>query len=127
MNRPTKKAPPAERVRAKFAELRSKYLAAQDKVDQFDSALRAKYGSSYQSSWLKAGDRGTMDRLRAARGRVADAFTKHLASFSPRDWEVGVPHHWVCESLTYEDAARPKNETLSVRPPMAYGSTYRMT
>ena len=127
MGNTTKKAPPSERVRAKFAELRSKYLAAKAKIDQYDSALGARYGTSYQSPWLKAGERSTLERLRAARGRVGDAFTKHLASFSPRDWENGVPHHWVCESLTYEDAARPRNETLSVRPPMAYGSTYRMT
>ncbi len=127
MGNTTKRAPPSERVRAKFTELRNKYLAAKAKVDQFDSALRARYGSSYQSSWLKTGERGTMDRLRAARDRVGDAFRKHLESFSPRDWEVGVPLHWILESLAYEDAARPAHEPLSVKPPLAWGHTRHMT
>lgn len=127
MSNPTKKAQSAERARARFAELRSKILAATAKVDQFDSALRAKYGTSYQSSWIKVGERDTLERLRAARGRAGDAFTKHLASFSPRNWDVGVPIHWVWERLTYEDAARPLGEPLSVVPPLAWGHTRHMT
>ena len=127
MSNPTKKAQPAERVRARFTELRSKILAATAKFDQFDSALRAHYGTSYQPSWVKVGERNTLERLRAARSRAGDAFTKHLASFSPRDWDIGVPIHWVWERLTYEDAARPLGEPLSVRPPLAYGATRHMT
>lgn len=109
--------------RERFETLRAKYLAACEKRDGLDSTLRARYGGDYQDSWLKAGDRKALDRLRAACDRAGDAFTAHLASFSPRDWSYGVPCHWVRESLMYEDAARPAGEPLGVVPPLSYGAT----
>jgi hypothetical protein len=37
-----------------------------------------------------------------------------------------VPCVWLYETLSYEDAVRPKSEALSVTPPLAYGATSPM-
>lgn len=110
------------RDRVKFDALRAKYLAAREKRDAVDLALRVKYGGDYQDAWLKAGERTALDRLRAARDRAGDAVFEHVQAISPRDWSYGVPQTWVCESLTFEDAARPVGEALSVVPPLSYGA-----
>ncbi len=113
--------------RARFDALRAKYLAAKKRCDDLDIALAVKFGRSYERSWLKAGDRKALERAQAARDKAGDALFDHVQSFSPRDWSCGVPADWVRESLTYEDAARPAGEALSVTPPLAYGVTAAMT
>lgn len=110
-----------DKVRERFDVLRARYLKARAKYDEFRSTLSFKYGSGYQSSWLKASDREQQRRLFDASDKVGTALTEHIASFSPRDWSYGVPQYWVRESLTYEDAARPVGEPLSVVPPVAWG------
>jgi len=115
--------PSEERLRARFDELRGKYLAAKEKRDALDVEFGSRYGSGYQASWLKAGDRKAQERATAALNKVGDAMFEHVKSFSPRDWSHGVPAYWVRESLTFEDAARPLGEPLSVTPPLSYGST----
>lgn len=117
----------AEKTRARFAELRNKYFEAKVKRDLQDGTLRSKYGAEYQASWLKAGERKLKERLQAALDRAGEKLTDFIATFSPRDWHHGVPVVWVREDLTFEDAARPANEPLSVRPPLSYGSTVRKT
>ena len=109
--------------REKFDVLRAKYLSAKAKRDDTDSRFVARYGSGYQNSWLNAVDRLALHRARTAVEKAGDALTEHVATFSPRDWSYGVPQSWVRESLTYEDAARPVGEPLSVVPPLSYGAT----
>lgn len=111
----------------KFDSLRAKYLAAKSKLDEYRSELRLKYGSEYRDFWLKDGERKRSDRLQASADKVSAAFFEHLQSFSPRDWSYGVPLAWVLEDLAFEDAARPAGETLSVVPPLSYGSTRPVT
>lgn len=119
--------PTTSALAIKFDSLRVRYLAAKVRYGKLDIAFAAKYGSGYQPSWLKAGEHKAKESASAAMSKASDAFYKHLASFSPRDWSYGVPGHWVCESLTFEDAARPKGKPLSVVPPMSYGATRPMT
>ena len=113
--------------RAKFDQLRSKYLAAYAKLHDHDVALRVRYGGNYEKPWLKASDRNALEREHAAVSRAGDAFFKHLQSISPRDWSYGVPIHWLYEKLSYEDAVRPEGQRLSVVPPLAYGATHPRT
>ena len=109
--------------RGRFDALRAKYLSAKAKRDDIDSRFVGRYGSGYQSSWLNAHDQIARNRARSAVEKAGDALTEHVATFSPRDWSYGVPVSWVRESLTYEDAARPVGEPLSVVPPVAWGYT----
>jgi hypothetical protein len=111
----------AAKTRERFEALRARYLDAKAKWAALHDALGDKYGSGYQDSWLRAGERSALARLRKATERWGDAFTEHVATFSPRDWSYGVPQAWVREDLTYEDAARPVGEPLSVVPPVAWG------
>lgn len=112
-----------DRTRERFDALRAKYLAAKAKLDEVSAALATKYGSDYHDAWLKAGERTARQKARDAAEKAGDAFTEHVATFSPRDWSYGVPQSWVRESLTYEDAARPVGEPLSVVPPLSWGAT----
>jgi len=109
--------------RGKFDKLRARYVAVRVKWDEFDSALSRKYGSGFQGSWLKAGERKAKERLGAAMDKAGDAVFEYVQAISPRDWSTGVPAYWVRESLTFEDAVRPVDEPLSVTPPLSYGST----
>lgn len=114
---------PKDRTRERFDTLRAKYLAAKAKLDEVSSALSVKYGSEYRDSWLRVGERKARSKARDAAEKAGDALTDHVATFSPRDWSYGVPQSWVRESLTYEDAARPVGEPLSVVPPLSWGAT----
>lgn len=114
-----------ERNRVKFDALRAKYLAARAKRDAYESVLRARYIGEYENSWLAAAERKKRDRLYAAADKAGAAFLAHVRSFSPRDWDRGVPTYWLYGELTYEDAARPATEPLSVEPPLAFGFSKR--
>jgi hypothetical protein len=113
--------------RAKFDDLRSKYRTAKQKLDEHDSAMRARYGGKYEVAWLRVGERRTLERLRDAVDRAGTAFFAHLQAISPRDWSYGVPTHWLYEDLSFEDATRPADERLSIVPPLSYGSTVPRT
>lgn len=110
----------------KFNALRAKYLAAKEKRDAHDSAMRARYGGDYQDSWLRAGDRSDEERLRSRVWKAGDALLDYVLAISPRDWSYGVPVIWVYEYLAWEDVVRPLGEPLSVTPPLSYGSTVPM-
>jgi len=112
-----------DRTRERFDALRAKYLAAKAKLDEVSSALAVKYGPEYRDSWLRMGERTARQKARDAVERAGDAVTEHVATFSPRDWSHGVPQYWVRGELTYEDAARPAGEPLSVVPPLSWGAT----
>ncbi len=113
--------------RARFDVLRSRYVATEAKRSALDSAHRVKYGRDYSDAWLSRGDAARFESARAASDKAGLAFRAHLTAISPRDWSYGVPCHWVCERLTYEDAVRPANEPLSVVPPLSYGATKART
>lgn len=116
-----------DRARIKFDALRAKHLAARDRFDAVRSDLAARYGAEYLDSWLKPGERSALARCRAALEKSGDALFAHVQSFSPRDWSYGVPVSWVREELTFEDAARPLGEPLSVVPPLSFGSSHPRT
>lgn len=119
-----KKPMSAAKQRERFDRLRARWLAAREKYQAIDRAASLRYGSSYQKSWLSAGDRTKQDRARDAMDKAGSAFFDHVQSISPRDWSHGVPAHWIYEHLSYEDAVRPKSERLSVVPPLSYGATH---
>lgn len=111
---------------AKFASIRARILQARDKRDTLARTLELKYGGyslrpSYMVwQWAKGHEKKKLEQLRAAYDRHAARLFALLAS-APRNWEVGVPYHWVAEDLTFEDAFRPVTEQLSVVPPKACG------
>jgi len=114
-------------AREKFDALRARYLAKQAKLDEQRSAFATKYGSEWKETWLSRADAKKLERLEEAERTAGRAFTDYLATISPRDWSYGVPLQWVLETLTFEDAVRPVGETLSVVPPLSYGSTVPRT
>ena len=109
--------------RARFDELRARYLAQQAKRSAHDDAMRGKYGGDYRTTWLTTGEAKKETKLREASDAAQNAFIDYLTEISPRYWKSGVPVHWLCEELTYEDAIRPVDQPLSVVPPLAYGAT----
>lgn len=114
--------------RDRFEGFRARYLAAVVRLDEASAPMRARCG--YHQDWRQWITRAEGRRLEALHGRVdaaADRLLKHIETFSPRDWRSGTPAHWVYEKLTYEDAARPRSERLSVVPPLAYGHSKPIT
>jgi len=92
--------------------------------DGFDSAMRIKYGSSYQSSWLSAGQEKKLSALRERKYKLDDKIIALLVKISPRGerWMTGAPTWWLTRKLTWEDATRPADEPLSVVVPGSYGN-----
>jgi hypothetical protein len=107
----------------RWDDLHAAYAKAGEAANEYDRQLSRKYGSIYQSSWLKKGDRDKLDALRARADKIGDKIVELLVRVSPRGeaWLSGVPAHWIRSELTWEDAIRPKNEPLSVTPPSAWG------
>jgi hypothetical protein len=108
---------------ARFQALRDRYLRADAALSALRSTFTAKYSGAYDRTWLLKGERDREDRAVAAVDRAGAAFFAYLQSISPRDWSTGVPAHWLCEKLSYDDAVRPRGEPLSVVPPLSYGAT----
>lgn len=96
------------------------YRRAQEALEGVERNLRLQYGDIF---WARAGDRKRLDALRARRDRIANQMIGFLIKYSPRGegWRYGVPLHWICAELTFEDALT--SEALSVVPPLAYGQT----
>lgn len=108
--------------RERFARIRAKILDARDKRAAFDSDLQVKYGSGYSREWCSKGEQAQLLKNTRTYSRECDRMFA-LLDASPRNWREGVPAFWIAESLTYEDAIRPRTEPLSVTPPPAYGYT----
>lgn len=72
-------------------------------------------------SWLTPGEARQLERFADRRSAVSDEFFELLAEIGGRSWTTGVPHWWVMEELTYEDAVTTGE--LATIPPPAYGST----
>lgn len=99
--------------------LRSKWRAERGKASALRQKIEDKYGRPFyiNAPWRK---REMIDRATKREDKAADRIFAWLEKYSPRSWRTGVPAHWVCESLTYDDALTPGR--LSVTPPCAYGS-----
>ncbi len=107
----------------RWDDLHAALAKANDALNELDSALRSKYGSRYENSWLPKGQRDKKERLQAKVDAVRDKIIELLVKVSPRGerWLQGVPSHWLTDQLTWEDAIRPANEPLSVVVPGAWG------
>lgn len=108
-------------MRAKFDAAQARYLEADQKLETLLSRLSLKYGPGMQDAWLTPGERKERRKYIYARDRASYRVFR-LLDASPRDWRRGVPSHWVCTVLSYDDAFRPLNEPLTVTPPKAYGA-----
>ena len=113
----------AKNGRVMFDKLRARYLDRYGKWSEFHTAMRAKYGGDYRESWFTTTETRKDMKLREAMNAAQKAFIDYITEISPRYWKSGVPVHWLCEKLTYEDAVRPVDQALSVVPPLAYGAT----
>jgi hypothetical protein len=106
-------------TQAQFDAKRAKVTTAWNKMMDLRFAIERRYGS-FQLQWCKASERNAYERASVAYDKASDAFYTLLDN-APRDWRRGVPMHWVVMDLSYQDAFRAANETLSVEPPRAYG------
>lgn len=121
---PTRGARGEQASRAKFENLRRRYIGARAALTDAQLELGWRYGHARGwESYLKAAEKRKLERLRAATDRESGKFFDYLESISPRDWSYGVPSHWVIEQLSYDDAVRPVEEPLSVVPPLSHGAT----
>ena len=102
--------------KAKFNRARSAILKAKQALSAYDVELHSKLGP-YASSINNA----KRLKLQASYDRACSRMWTLLEA-SPRRWDSGVPSTWVCEELSYEMACRSLGDTLSVIPPLAYGS-----
>ncbi len=109
--------------RTKFLSIKTRYQIAANDYDALDSALRMKYGSSYQKSWLKSSDVKKLDALTAKKGKLSAQMHDLLARIAPRDWGSGVSSWWVMNKLTWEDAIT--TGPLSTMPDPSYGNSER--
>ena len=110
----------------RWDDLHAALAKADEAVEEIEHQFRLKYGHSYQSSWLKKTDRDKLEKLRDRADKIGEKIFELVDRISPRDWASGVPSWWVRHDLTWEDMIRPKNEPLSVVPPLSYGSTTPM-
>jgi hypothetical protein len=109
------------KIADRWNTLQAAWREADRAQSSFYSELSIKYGSGSEH-WASKTELKKDAQLRARRDRVSEKMYAHLAAHSPRNWESGVPAHWVCRELSAADAFRPKNEPLSVTPPRGYGS-----
>lgn len=111
--------------RARWDNLHATYAAKRAALDELDRELSLKYGGPggrYQTSWLSAGAKTKLERLRASADKVGDKIYDLVTKISPRDWSHGAPAYWIREKLSWEDATRPVNEPLSVVVPAPWGA-----
>lgn len=96
---------------------------ADEALKDFEYSLSYKYGLRYQDTWLSSAQKNKLqklrDRVRSEESKIIDL----LVNVSPRgeQWLHGAPSWWLARKLTWEDALRPANESLSVVVPGAYG------
>lgn len=110
--------------RQRFDSIRRRWLTARDREHAIRGELARKYGrQDPPRTWLTKTEEGRLDRARHTQQRASDAMFWLLEDVSPRSWMALVPHHWVMESLTWEDATTAG--VLSVVPPCGYGACRR--
>jgi hypothetical protein len=109
---------------AKFNSIRKRVLAASERIDAHEDALRRKYGQTRPpAAWLTRTEDRKRETLYAAQSKAWDDMFDLLDIISPRQWRSGIAAAWVAEHLTYEDATT--TGPLSVVPTPGYGSTQR--
>lgn len=108
----------------RWDDLHAKLAAANAVQLAYEIELGAKYGHNFSPSWLSKGQKTKLDALRAKKDKIGDKIIDLLVQVSPRGdtWLSGVPAWWLREKLTWEDAIRPTNETLSVVVPGSWGT-----
>lgn len=101
----------------RFESLQARWRKAQEAVSELSYNLRSRYGNTWSAP---AALRNKYERAQKREHAASDAIFTWLDNNSPRQWRIGVPAHWVCDSLTYADAITA--DALSVIPPPCYGS-----
>jgi hypothetical protein len=113
--------------KARWDKLRASYVQKREAARDFERGLRVRYGADYGShgwrQWITRGEKTRLEKLEAAADKVGDKITEMLPKISPRGdaWYTGAPAWWIREKLSWEDATRPVNESLSVEVPAPYG------
>jgi hypothetical protein len=110
------------RDRARFEAIRARWVKSCDaeRAYRMDVLLR-RYGKMDPPSyWPNATERRRLDTFRRAQDRASDAMFELLDRIGGRYWRSLVPHWWVMEDLSYEDATT--RGALSVVPPCGYGA-----
>lgn len=107
----------------RWDDLHAAYAQKNEDRLAYEIELGSKYGHNFQSQWLTSAQRNKLEKLRDAKDKIGDKIVELLVRVSPRGerWLQGVPAWWIREKLTWEDAVRPVNESLSVVVPGAYG------
>lgn len=79
-----------DRTRAKFDDLRAKYMVAEAKRREQEVKLRVRYGGDYKDSWLSAGEHKEAKRLRAAAEKAGDMGARgaHLRGRGSAGWRA---------------------------------------
>jgi hypothetical protein len=108
-------------TRKQWEAQQEKFRLLDRKLTDHQIALSVKYGDP---QWASRVEKAKAENLRQQMGRVSDRLFSWLREMSDRDWSMGVPTHWVCSTLTYDDARKQKSERLSVVPPLSYGQTH---
>jgi hypothetical protein len=110
------------RDRARFEAIRARWVKACDaeRAYRLDVLLSRYAKTNPSSSWLNATERRRIDAFRRAQDRASDAMFELLDRIGGRYWRSLIPHNWVMEELSYEDAIT--RGALSVVPPCGYGA-----
>jgi hypothetical protein len=113
------------RDRARFEAIRARWVKACDaeRAYRLDVLLSRYAKTNPSSSWLNATERRRLEAFRRAQDRASDAMFELLDRIGGRYWRSLIPHHWVMEELSYEDATT--RGALSVVPPCGYGTSAR--
>jgi hypothetical protein len=112
--------------RARFDAARAAVLLAKTMREDFELELAIKYGPGHRRAWYRDAEVRKLDQLGKRRDR-AYARMFRLLEASPRNWDSGVPSHWVACELTYADAIKPRTTPLDVTPPLSCGATHPIT
>lgn len=115
---------PSAADKKRWDDLHSAYAKASEAHLAYELELARKYGARFERTWLSVGQKTKLAALQAKKDKIGDKIIDLLVRVSPRGdtWLSGVPSWWLREKLTWEDAIRPKNETLSVVVPGSWGS-----
>jgi hypothetical protein len=109
--------------RDRFAAIRARWVKAREAERAYRlDVLHDRYRQTHPPShWLTATARRRLEAFRRAQDRASDAMFALLARIGGRPWTSLIPHHWVMEELTFEDATT--RGQLSAVPPRGYGAS----
>lgn len=106
-----------------FYALRRRWNGAKQAEESYRlQRLLKRYGETRPPhAWMTTGEINQLERYEERRTRISDQFFELLDRVGGRDWRHYVPHWWVMENLTYEDATTTGELTGEI--PAAYGTT----